>query len=107
MIFVCGSVTPFLRRVDHAHLGKSHSKVILPKSEYDTKLRIAVDVDTGVDVDKFFSPESSRLCRLSRKPPSLIRLLSKSHKTRIVASISSIVSLDSRSGGFRRSDFMV
>ena len=101
MIFVCGSVTPFLRRVDHAHLGKSHSKVILPKSECDTKLRIAVDVD------KFFSPESSRLCRLSRKPPSLIRLLSKSHRTRIVPSISSIVSLDSRSGDFRRSDFMV
>ena len=106
MIFVCGSVTPFLRRVDHAHLGKSHSKVILPKSECDTKLRIAIDVDTGVDVDKF-SPESSRLCRLSRKSPSLIRLLSKSHRTRIVASISSIVSLDSRSGDFRRSDFMV
>lgn len=42
-----------------------------------------------------------------RKPPSLIRLLSKSHRTRIVASISSIASLDSRSGDFRRSDFMV
>ena len=77
----------------------------MPKSECDIKLLIAVDVDTGVNVDKFFSPESSRLCRSSRKPPWLIRLLSKSHRTRmIVAPISSIASLHSRSGGFRRSD---
>ena len=36
LLFVCGSVTLFLRRVNWSHLGKSHSKVILPKSECDT-----------------------------------------------------------------------